>query len=78
MGGRLRRPTWRRTTSGPERDAPRRLRDDLDQALSLADDAARRTAVDGVVQGIAEGRYGPGFQRRAEGTPARARQAGAG
>ncbi|MFJ9118875.1 hypothetical protein ACIRJO_25370 [Streptomyces sp. NPDC102394] len=78
MGGRLRRPTWRRTTDGPERDAPRRLRDDLDQALSLADDAARRTAVDGVVRGIAEGRYGPGFQRRAEGAPARARQAGAG
>ncbi|MEU9394512.1 hypothetical protein AB0D86_31525 [Streptomyces sp. NPDC048324] len=78
MGGRLRRPTWRRTTNGPERDAPRRLRDDLDRALSLADDAARRAAVDGVVRGITEGRYGRGFQRQAERAPSRTRQAGAG
>ncbi|MFJ9724849.1 hypothetical protein ACIRP3_19075 [Streptomyces sp. NPDC101209] len=77
MVGRLRRPTWRRTTNGPERDVPRRLRDDIDQALSLADGAARRAAVDGVVRGITEGRYGSGFQRRAEGAQARTRQAGA-
>ncbi|TQJ85475.1 hypothetical protein FBY22_4254 [Streptomyces sp. SLBN-31] len=56
----------RRSVSGLERDAPRRLRHDLDVALSLTDEAARRAAVDRVVQGIAEGRYGRTFQRQAQ------------
>jgi len=48
-----------------ERGMPRRLRQDLGQALALSDDAARRSAVDRVVRGIADGTYGTGFRRRA-------------
>jgi hypothetical protein len=63
------KPMRRRTPADAERDAPRRLRNDLDRALSLTDETARRTAVDQVVQGIAEGRYGRTFQRQAEQRP---------
>ncbi|MGW2239896.1 hypothetical protein [Streptomyces sp. NPDC001759] len=63
------KPMRRRSVSGLERDAPRRLRHDLDRALSLTDETARRAAVDRVIQGIAEGRYGRTFQRRAQQRP---------
>ncbi|MFG1664092.1 hypothetical protein [Streptomyces sp. Y7] len=56
----------RRTTAAKERSMPRRLRQDLDQALALTDDTERRAAVDRVVQGITEGTYGSTFQRRAK------------
>lgn len=59
------KPMRRRTPADAERDAPRRLRNDLDRALSLTDETARRTAVDQVVQGMAEGRYGRTFQGQA-------------
>ncbi|MFC5219626.1 hypothetical protein [Streptomyces coerulescens] len=52
---------------------PQRLRQDLDQALALRDDAARRAAVDRVVQGITAGTYGPAFQRQTESVAARHR-----
>ncbi|PWI14438.1 hypothetical protein DI272_09940 [Streptomyces sp. Act143] len=50
-----------------EQGMPRRLRQDLDRALALSDDAARRAAVDRVVRGIADGTYGTGFRRGAMG-----------
>ncbi|MCI3276683.1 hypothetical protein [Streptomyces cylindrosporus] len=56
----------RRTVAGDqERDMPRQLLQDLEQALELTDETTRRAAVDRVVRGIADGTYGTGFRRRA-------------
>ncbi|MFF6979263.1 hypothetical protein ACFZAV_16305 [Streptomyces sp. NPDC008343] len=62
FGTRLRR----RIAAAKARSMPQRLRQDLQQALALRDDADRRTAVDRVVQGITKGTYGTTFQRQAD------------
>ncbi|MGW4537353.1 hypothetical protein ACWEOP_05650 [Streptomyces chartreusis] len=63
----------RRVATARARSMPQRLRQDLDQALALKDDADRRAAVDRVVQGITKGTYGAGFQRQAENATMRGR-----
>ncbi|MGW4757219.1 hypothetical protein [Streptomyces chartreusis] len=63
----------RRVATTRARSMPQRLRQDLDQALALRDDADRRAAVDRVVQGIAKGTYGATFQRQSESTTMRGR-----
>ncbi|WP_416956054.1 hypothetical protein [Streptomyces sp. Agncl-13] len=57
---------WRHTAADRERDLPQRLRQDLDRALALTDDASRRTAVEQVVQETIAGTYGRTFQQWAE------------
>lgn len=59
----------RRAVSEHESTMPKRLRDDLRQALEVPDPAARRTAVDRIVQDINGGAYGRTFQRRTVDTP---------
>lgn len=66
MKGAFGKRTWRRTAARRERGMPQRLRQDLDEALALTDDAARRVAVDRVVQGLTDGTYGRAFQRHTE------------
>ncbi|MGI5413853.1 hypothetical protein ACQEV9_44510 [Streptomyces chartreusis] len=63
----------RRVAAAEARSMPQRLRQDLDQALALRDDADRRAAVDRVVQGITKGTYGTTFQRQAESAAMRGR-----
>ncbi|MFJ9752499.1 hypothetical protein [Streptomyces chartreusis] len=63
----------RRVAAAEARSMPQRLRQDLDQALALRDDADRRAAVDRVVQGITNGAYGSAFQRQAENAAMRGR-----
>ncbi|WP_432197132.1 hypothetical protein [Streptomyces sp. bgisy027] len=63
----------RRVAAAGTRSMPQRLRADLDEALALRDDADRRTAVDRVVRGIAEGTYGATFQRPAASAARRGR-----
>jgi hypothetical protein len=63
---------WRRTTADRERDMPRQLRQDLDRALTLADDTARRTAVEQIVQDTTAGTHGRACQQWAENTARRA------
>ncbi|MGW1364460.1 hypothetical protein ACWCQP_44530 [Streptomyces chartreusis] len=63
----------RRVATARARSMPLRLRQDLDQALALRDDADRRAAVDRVVQGITKGIYGAAFQRESENAAMRGR-----
>ncbi|MFC8244703.1 hypothetical protein [Streptomyces chartreusis] len=63
----------RRGAVAEARSMPQRLRQDLDHALALTDEADRRAAVDRVVRGITKGTYGAAFQRQAEGEAMRGR-----
>ncbi|MEU6306196.1 hypothetical protein [Streptomyces chartreusis] len=63
----------RRVATARARSMPQRLRQDLDHALALKNDADRRAAVDRVIQGITKGTYGAAFQRQAENAAVRGR-----